>query len=229
MHIEVLDSGAFASALVRLESGETFVSESGAMFRASANVDIDVTTRTRGRGGLLSGLKRMLAAESFFFSTYRTTDGQPGEVGLAPTHLGDVRVMDLEESPGWICTGGSFLGATSGVGVATEFQGLKGLLSGESLSFVKLSGSGQFVVSAFGRMVEMTLKEPLTVDTGHVVAFEESLSYTITKPGGSWLQAWLSGEGFVFRFTGTGRILVQSHNPSEFGQLLGPMLPARES
>ncbi len=227
MQIDVRDSGAFASVVTRLEAGESFVSESGAMFRASSNVDIDVTTRARGSGGLLGGLKRVLASESFFFSTYRTTDGQPGEVGLAPTHLGDVRVMELDTSSAWVCTGGSYLGSTSEVQVDTQFQGLKGLLSGESLSFLRLSGQGQFVVAAFGRMVEMSLSQPMTVDTGHVVAFEDTLSYTVTKAGQSWLQSWLSGEGFVLRFTGTGRILVQSHNPSEFGRRLGPKLPPR--
>ena len=48
------------SALVHLDPGETFVSESGAMFRASSNVDIDVTTKTRGKGGLLAGIKRLV-------------------------------------------------------------------------------------------------------------------------------------------------------------------------
>jgi len=29
------------------------------------------------------------------------------------------------------------------------------------------------------------------------------------------------------KFHGTGRLFVQSHNPSEFGGLLGPLLPER--
>jgi len=47
MEVEILGKGAFESALVHLEPGETFVSESGAMYRASTNVDIDVTTHSR--------------------------------------------------------------------------------------------------------------------------------------------------------------------------------------
>ena len=88
MKIDVLSKGAFESALVHLAPGDEFVSESGAMYRASANVDIDVTTRSRGSGGLLGGVKRLLALDTFFLSTYRTTDGQGGEVGVAPTHQG---------------------------------------------------------------------------------------------------------------------------------------------
>ena len=75
MKIETLSGGAFESALVHIDPGESFVSESGAMYRASANIDIDVTTKSKGKGGLMSGLKRLFAGESFFFSTYRVTDG----------------------------------------------------------------------------------------------------------------------------------------------------------
>ena len=64
-------------------------------------------------------------------------------------------------------------------------------------------------------------------DTGHVVAFTDGLSYTIEKAGSSWFQSWLAGEGIVLKFSGTGKILVQSHNISEFGRLLGPKLPQR--
>ena len=65
------------------------------------------------------------------------------------------------------------------------------------------------------------MENSLTVDTGHLVAFESTLQYTITKAGTSWLQSWLAGEGFVMNFTGRGRVLTQSHNPKEFGSALG--------
>ena len=65
------------------------------------------------------------------------------------------------------------------------------------------------------------------IDTGHVVAYETSLEYTITKAGSSWLASWLAGEGFVMNFRGKGRVLVQSHNPTEFGRSVGPKLPPR--
>jgi uncharacterized protein (TIGR00266 family) len=228
MEIEILGEGAFESALVHLAPGERFISESGAMYRASPNIDIDVTTKSRGSGGLLGGVKRLLASESFFFSTYSTTDGQPGEVGVAPTHQGEIFLIDVDPSAKWICTGGSYLGSTADLSIETKFQGVKGFVSGESLSFVEVSGSGQLLVNAFGRIVESEIEDAMTVDTGHVVAFESTLQYTITKAGSSWLQSWLAGEGFVMNFTGQGRLLTQSHNPSGFGAALGRLLPPRK-
>lgn len=228
MRIEILDGGAFASALVSLNPGESFVSESGAMFRASANIDIDVTTKSLGTGGIFGGLKRMVAAENFFFSTYQVTNSQPGEVGLAPTLQGEVFQVDVEPTTAWLCTGGSYLGSGPGLLIDTRFQGFKGLLSGESLSYLRVSGSGPLLVTAFGRIVEMQVQDRLIVDTGHVVAFEETLEYKVTKAGGSWVQSFLAGEGMVLDFTGQGKILVQSHNPSAFGKEIGPLLPPRE-
>jgi len=229
MEIEILGEGAFESALVHLDPGEQFVSESGAMYRASANVDIDVTTRSRGSGGLLSGVKRLLGREHFFFSTYTAQNGQPGEVGLAPTHQGEVFLVDVDPGTNWVCAGGSYLGSSNGLKLDTKFQGLKGFVSGESLVFVEVSGSGQLLVNAFGRIVETEVGEGMVIDTGHLVAFESTLTYTITKAGSSWLQSWLAGEGFVMNFRGNGRVLTQSHNPKAFGTVLGPLLPPRKS
>ena len=170
----VLEKGSYGSVLVELGPSEGFVSEAGAMFRASSNVDIDVTTRSKGVGGLMSGIKRLLAGESFFFSTYRTVDGTRGEVGLAPTLAGEVAVIECSGRNRWLCAGGSYLGSTESLQLDTEFQGLRGVFSGESLSFLAVEGQGEFLVSAFGSIREIDVAGELTVDTGHVVAFEES-------------------------------------------------------
>lgn len=230
MTIDVSKGDLFSRAIVHLEPGEKFVSDAGAMFRASPNVDIDVTTTGRpGGGGLLAGLGRLLAGDSFFLSTYQVTDGRPGEVGLAPTHMGEVRSIDVAPEQAWLCAGGSFLGATATLALDTRFQGVKGLLGGESLSLMRVSGTGELLVSALGMLSEMEVDGDLIVDTGHVVAFTEGLTWRIDKVGGGWLATWLSGEGFVIRFSGRGRIVLQSHNPTRFGRQLGPLLPEREA
>jgi uncharacterized protein (TIGR00266 family) len=227
MNIDILKRGAFGSALVTLRPGENFISESGAMFRASGNIDIDVTTKSKGKGGILAGIKRLIGGEHFFFSTYRVTDGAQGEVGLAPTLQGEVRLVEVEPSLAWLCAGASYMGSSSELAIDTQFQGIKGMFSGESLFFLKVSGLGQLLVNAFGRITELEVDGQMIVDTGHVVAFEEGLDYKVTKAGGSWVSSFVAGEGLVLEFSGKGKILVQSHNPKEFGQSIGPLLPAR--
>ena len=225
----ISQKGSYGSVLVELGPSEGFVSEAGAMFRASANIDIDVTTRSRGAGGLMSGVKRLLAGESFFFSTYRTIDGRRGEIGLAPTLAGEVAVIECSGRDRWLCAGGSYLGSTDSLGLDTQFQGLRGVFSGESLSFLSVEGQGELLVSAFGSIREIDVDGELTVDTGHVVAFEESLDYTLGRAGGSWIQSMLASEGVVLNFSGHGKLYVQSHNPDEFGSRLGGLMPPREN
>lgn len=227
MDVQVVERGAFSWVQVHLDPGEQFISEAGAMFRASTNIDINVTTRSRGRGGILASVGRMLAGESFFLSTYSSNDSQPGDVGLAPTHQGQIQKIECDGSTDWLCAGGSYLGSSESLALDTNFQGFRGMLSGESLSFISVSGAGVLLVNAFGKISGIDVEGGLAVDTGHVVAFESSLDYSIGKAGGSFLQSFLAGEGLVMNFRGHGRIYVQSHNPDEFGREIGPLLPPR--
>ena len=227
MQVEAAQRGAFGWALVKLEPGERFISEAGSMFRVSSNVDIDVTTRSRSAGGLLSGIKRMIAGEHFFFSTFTASGGDAAEVGLAPKLQGEVAVIDCDGRNGWVCAGGSYLGSSPMLNIDTQFQGLRGVLSGESLSFLSVEGAGPLVVNAFGKITPIDVSGQLTVDTGHVVAFEDSLTYSIDKAGGSWVQSFLTSEGLTLKFAGHGRLYVQSHNPDQFGKSVGPLLPPR--
>ncbi|MDE0958806.1 MAG: TIGR00266 family protein [Planctomycetota bacterium] len=227
MRFEILEQGAFQSALVHFDPGERLVSESGAMVRASGNVDIDVTTRAKKGGGLFSGVKRLLGGDSFFLSTYSTTDGGSGEVGIAPVLPGEVMTLEVAGASHWKTTGGSFLAAGGDIELDTQFQGLGGFVSGENLFFLEASGSGTILVGAFGALRELEVNGELTIDTGHLVAYESTLEYSVSKAGGSWMQSFLAGEGFVMKFSGQGRVIVQTHDASGFGKRLGPLLPPR--
>ena len=103
------------------------------------------------------------------------------------------------------------------------------MFSKEGLVFVQASGEGDLLVNGFGRISSVNVSGGVTIDNGHLIAFTEGLQYTITKAGGGWISSMMSGEGLVMNFTGEGKILVQSHDPSRLGGLLGPMLPPRES
>jgi len=232
MNIKIDTEGAFGSALVTLETGEKFVSEAGAMYRASANVDIDVESRKKKDEGMWgafkSGIKAMFAGESFFLSSYTPNDGQSGEVGLAPTHQGEVRSVKVGPNV-WICSGGSYLGSSGGITLDTQYQGLtKGMFSKEGLVFVQASGDGDLLVNGFGRISSVDVSGGITIDNGHLIAFTEGLEYTISKAGSGWISSMMSGEGLVMNFRGQGKVLVQSHDPSRLGGVLGPLLPPRE-
>lgn len=225
MQVDVQFRPGNSAARVSLAAGETLTSEGGAMLAMSGNVAIRTDTLSRGGGGVMKGLRRMLSGESFFLNHF-TASGAPGEVWLAPKLAGDIVQRELRGDT-LIVQGGSFLACTPGVDVDLGWNGFRTLLSGESLFWVKLSGHGQVLLSSFGAVYPVEVHGEVIVDTGHIVAFEESLQFTITKAGKSWMSSILGGEGLVCKFHGHGTVWCQSHNPTSFGRALGPMLKAR--
>ncbi|MCI5144481.1 MAG: AIM24 family protein, partial [Candidatus Electrothrix sp. AR3] len=88
-------------------------------------------------------------------------------------------------------------------------------------------GSGKVVINSFGEIYPIEVDGEYIVDTGHIVAFNETLNFDITKAGKSWISSFLGGEGLVCKFKGKGTVWCQSHNATGFGQTLGPMLRSR--
>lgn len=94
--------------------------------------------------------------------------------------------------------------------------------------FLEVSGIGTALVGGFGALHELEVDGELTLDTGHLIAYEKSLEYKVTKAASSWTQSFLSGEGFVMKFEGQGKVIAQTHDATMFGSTLGPLLPERE-
>ena len=73
---------------------------------------------------------------------------------------------------------------------------------------------------------EVSIKEingEFIVDTGHVVAFDPSLDYSISGMG-NFKSTMLSGEGLVMRFKGSGKLYLQTRNVSSVASWLTPRL-----
>jgi len=224
MQVEILKGPGSSAARINLGANETCVAEGGSLIALRGNVDIKTATHDRKRS-LLRGLKRMVGGESFF-QNYYTTQGAPAEVLFSATLPGDMLAIEVG-AVGIVAEGGSFVVRSSGVELDTGWQGLKSMFSGESLFWLRLRGSGTVVLNSFGAIYPIDVDGDYIVDTGHIVAFEETLKFSITKAGKSWISSFLGGEGLVCRFTGKGRVWCQSHHASAFGHLIGPMLRPR--
>lgn len=228
MQITIQHGPANAAAKISLAAGESVTAEAGAMIAMSGDVLVETTTLKKGSGGILKAVKRMLAGESFFLNHF-TAKGQAGEVWLAPVLPGDLRVEQIEGGKNLIVRGGAYLAGEAGIDIDMNWQGFKSLFAGQSVFWLKASGHGQVVLSAFGAIYPIDFEDGYVVDSGHVVAFPDGMKFDVTKAGKSWATAILGGEGLVLRFHGKGRVWCQSHNPQSFGTTLGPMLRMRES
>ncbi|MFT3930001.1 MAG: TIGR00266 family protein [Spongiibacteraceae bacterium] len=227
MNIELIHRPGNTAAKILLNRGETMTAEAGAMIAMSGDVTITTTTHKKGAGSLLKTIKRALGGESFFLNHFETPrDG--AEVWLGTNLAGDMLVQQLDNET-LIAQGGAFVACESGIEIDSGFQGFKNLVSGESLFWLRLKGSGQVLLSSFGAIYPIEVDGEYIVDTGHIVAFSETLDFTLTKAGKSWIASFLGGEGLVCKFRGRGTVWCQSHNPQSFGTALGPNLKARRA
>jgi uncharacterized protein (TIGR00266 family) len=185
---------------------------------------VETATQQKSRS-IMGGLKRMLGGESFFLNFF-TSQSDSGEVLFSTALPGDMVSLPIS-NVGIIVEGGAFVVREQSVEMDLSWQGLKSMFSGEGLFWLRMHGNGQVVVSTFGAMYSIDVDGEYIVDTGHIVAFEESLNFSITKAGKSWISSMLGGEGLVCRFSGKGRVWCQSHAAPAFGGLLGPLLRPR--
>ena len=73
----------------------------------------------------------------------------------------------------------------------------------------KGTGRGKLLLSSFGNIYEQKeVDGDYIVDTGHIVAFEDTLTFELSKAGTSWLHSIFGGEGIVCRFKGKGKFGV---------------------
>jgi len=225
MNITIEHGPGNAAAKVSLNAGESITAEGGAMIAMSGDMEITTTTHKKGSGGVLKALKRLVAGESLFLNHF-TASSQGGEVWLSTSLPGDMMVYDLDNET-LIVQGGSYVASEPDVEIDLGWQGFKSVLSGESIFWVRLSGKGKVIVNSFGAIYPIEVNGNYIVDTGHIVAFNETLDFELTKAGSSWIHSFLGGEGLVCKFTGRGTIWCQSHNTNSFGHALTPTLKPR--
>jgi uncharacterized protein (TIGR00266 family) len=217
MRVALEQGPAFTLARVALERGESVRAESGAMVSMTGNVEIE----TKMQGGLLSALARkVLTSESFFQNVFTASRG-PGEVTFAPSLPGDIRVREMRGET-LILQSGAYLASDRSIGIETSWGGARGFFGREGLFLLRATGTGPLLFSSYGAIVEVDVPaEVYVVDTGHVVAFEPSLQWDVSRVGGL-KSTFFSGEGLVSRFSGRGTLWLQTRS---FDAFIGTLTP----
>lgn len=221
MNYEILYQDAFPIVKCNLRRGERIKAEADAMIGMSGTIDV-----TGGvEGGIMRGLTRMLAGESFFFQHLTASRGD-GEVLIGHSIPGSIIDVDLDGSYGLKVQKDGFLAATDSVQVDTKVQNLmRGMFSGEGLFILNITGRGTVFLSSYGAIHAINLApgEEYIVDNGHLVAWADYMQYSIEKASSGWGNSIMSGECLVCRFRGPGIILIQTRNPRGFKNWLTGM------
>lgn len=221
---EILYRPSYSLAEVRLKPGNSITAEGGAMVYMSPNMEL----QTQAKGGVFGALKRsMLGGESFFLNTY-TAQGGPGKIGLAPPLSGDVIYRELNTETIFV-TSGCYMASDPSIDIDTKFGGARTFFAREGLFLLKLEGTGYAFMSSYGALHEVELQsgERFVIDTGHIVAFDQNVSWNVRRIGGI-KSTLFSGEGLVAEFAGPGKIFAQTRSEDAFLSWLLPKIPNRK-
>lgn len=216
MEFKLIDRPEFTAVRARLAAGESLVTESGAMLGMGPGL----TMETNMKGGLLAAAKRkVLGGESIFLNTY-TAGSEPAQLDFAPSMPGDVEHRSLQGETLYLQSG-AFLAASPTVSFTTQWGGAKGFFSGAGLFLLKVNGTGDLFFSSYGAIREVDVRGSFIVDTGHIVAFEETLTFNVRSSGGL-KNLLLSGEGLLCDFSGHGKLWLQTRAPQALASFLHP-------
>ncbi len=212
-------------ARVRLRPGQEVYSEAGKMVYKTANVawDTRMTGQTLG-DKLMGALRRTVTGESLFVTWFKANG--PGEVGFAGSYPGRIQAFNLAAGHSILAQRDAFLFAQPSVQltVALVKKLGTGFFGGEGFILEKLTGPGMVFIHGGGDFIDfhLTAGEQLQVETGCIVAFEESVTYDIQFVGGI-KTAIFGGEGlFLATLTGPGKVVLQSMTLQKMRRELAP-------
>lgn len=219
-------SPAYASLIIDLQPEQKVLVEAS----ATAAMDTSIKMQSKVKGGLMKGVGRMLGGESLFISEF-TAQNQSGKLYLSPGVPGDIQYYSIENRCGLLVQSSGFVACSDTVEIDTQFQGLKGFFSGESLFLLRATGRGDIWFSSYGGILEIPVEESYVVDTSYVVAFEDTLNYNVEMIGGLSFKglktAILGGEGLVCQFSGKGSLWIQSRAIYPLLNFLYPFRPTK--
>lgn len=203
------------TAILELEAGEFVQAEAGSMFFMEGNIDMDV----RVPGGWIGGLKRMFVGESFVLPIFKAKS-QGAKIAFAPPYPGKIIELEVTSNKVWQAQKDSFLFAHGSISLSISFvkKFRVGFFGGEGFILERFTGNGKVFINCGGLAIKKTLanNETIQVDTGCVVAFEDSVKYDITRIK-NLKTAFFGGEGlFLSTLTGPGEIILQSLPWSRF-------------
>ncbi|KAI8907013.1 DUF124-domain-containing protein [Powellomyces hirtus] len=193
-----------------LNAGVTVKAKTGSMVAHSTHIKLEGKLKMSNMFKSGSVAQLSLSAEN-----------SAGTVLLAPPMFSDLMVLELDGRKEYIAgDAGDILLTSAGITMSTKANSLAGaMFSGEGIAVTRLSGKGLVVLSSLGSIhpLDLASGEEYIVDNGHLVVWETTVKMTTQAAGKSLFGGLGSGEGMVCKFTGPGRIYLQTRNPGDIG------------
>lgn len=231
MKYELTGDAGSQMAKIYLGNGETAKIENGAMvYMQGVTLEGKLNSSKKGLGGLLGAIGRSLTSGESMFITQVTGAVSDGVVAIAPALPGKIVRLEVGARQ-YRLNDGAFFACDDSVSYKMQRQNISQALFGGSggLMVMETEGQGDLLISAFGDLIEVecTSAKPVSIDNEHVVAWDTGLDYSIEVASGTF--GFTTGEGLVNKFTGNGKILIQTRNLHSLADAVKPFLPDKSS
>lgn len=215
-----LTQGVFPSLSISLNEQEKVYAQVGAM----SWMDKGIVMQTNMKGGLFRAIGRKLTGNSMFLVTF--TAKRAGLcLGFASNFIGTILPVQLHGNSVIVQKNG-FLCAQSSIDIKTAFvkKLSAALWGGEGFMLQKISGKGLCFLEGSGQifMKDLGANETIYVNTGNLLAFQDTVDYSIEIVKGV-RNVLFGGEGlFLTRLTGPGKVMLQTLTAQDIAGRLMP-------
>jgi uncharacterized protein (TIGR00266 family) len=214
---------------ITLASGEKIISEGGDVAWLTPGLDIETSTGfgSGGKGGFMSGLKRMIGGGQLFLTQY-TASNAGGFVAFAAQLPGTIRELQIDPSDEYMVQQGSFMASTADVEVTVGLQTKlgAGIFGGAGVVFQKLAGNGVAWVQLAGEIVQYDLVagQSLLIHPGHLALYRAEMQLEFASVKG--IKNKFFGDSlFLAQLHGPGHVWLQSMTPAKLAAAIEPYLP----
>ncbi len=213
---------------VSLSPGDRLVAEGGEVAWLTPGLTMETSTRfgSGGKGGFMSGLKRVLGGGQLFLTEYGAPSG--GFVAFAARLPGVIRELRIDPADHYMVQSDAYTCSTLNVEISVGLQKKlgAGIFGGAGLVFQKLSGDGTAWVQLSGEIVEYDLAagESMLIHPGHLALFRAEMRLEFASIKG--VKNKLFGDSLLLaQIYGPGHIWLQSMTAAKLASAIEPYLP----
>ena len=213
---------------VTLSPGDHLIAEGGEVGWLTPGLQMETSTRfgSGGKGGFMSGLKRVLGGGQLFLTDYSAPSG--GFVAFAARLPGVIRELRVDSADHFMVQSDAYTCSTPDVEISVGLQKKlgAGIFGGAGLVFQKLSGNGTAWVQLSGEIVEYDLAagQSMLIHPGHLALYRAEMTLEFASIKG--VKNKLFGDSLMLaQIHGPGHVWLQSMTPAKLAQAIEPYLP----
>ncbi|MGK7957585.1 MAG: TIGR00266 family protein [Crocosphaera sp.] len=224
MKVKILDERDSSIARILLKQDEPLVTHAGTLVAMRGNLTIQTTFRRSAAKGNSPSQGKM-ATESLFLTEFRGL-GDKNELWLAPATMGNIVIHEITNYK-LVVVSSAYLASDGNMSLFFGIPEINLSRHHRILTLLSLTGQGKVLLNGLGAIYTIDVTEEYWVKVEHLVAFENSLKYEVTKVKSHGLGKWWQKPHVFIKFTGEGKLYCQTHQASNWGHLIARQLKSQ--